>query len=140
MLMAQYKSKPVTVGRPAGFISEKFSDLSSFGQVIDQLPEQERARIGEVSFDKDSITIDTRQVGSIRFQVVERTDERIVMKAVGSPVPLDLCVNLAAIDDNSTEIVTAIDVDIPAMLRPIIGGAMQKAVDGFGDLMAKLNS
>ena len=138
--MAQYKSKAETVGRPADFISEKFSDLSSFGQALDSMSAADRAKVGDVKFEKDSITIDTKQVGTISFKVTERTPSRVVMNAVGSPVPLDLIVNLTPLDAEPTEIVTAIDVEIPAMLRPMIGGAMQKAVDQFGDLIAKLNA
>lgn len=138
--MAQYKSKAVTVNRPADYITEKFADLSTFGQALDAMSEADRARVGDVKFDKDSITIDTKQVGTISFKVIERTPSRIVMNAVGSPVPLDLSVGLTSLSDDTTEIVTAIDVEIPAMLRPMIGGAMQKAVDQFGDLMAKLNA
>ncbi|MBP2690553.1 MAG: hypothetical protein J6B44_01830 [Muribaculaceae bacterium] len=138
--MAKYHSKAVVINRPAEAISEKFADLSAFAGSLDSMPEAERARIGDVSFEKDSITIDTKQVGVIRFKVTERTPQRVVMNAVGSPVPLDLIVNLSADGVDRTEIVTEIDVEIPAMLRPMIGGAMQKAVDQFGELMAKLNA
>lgn len=138
--MAKYHSKAVVINRPAEAISEKFADLSAFAGSLDAMPEAERARIGDVSFEKDSITIDTKQVGVIRFKVTERTPQRVVMNAVGSPVPLDLIVNLSADGVDRTEIVTEIDVEIPAMLRPMIGGAMQKAVDQFGELMAKLNA
>lgn len=138
--MAEYKSKPVTVGRSAEYIADKFVDLSSFGQALDSMSEADRAKVGDVKFEKDSITIDTKQVGTISFKVTERSPKRVVMNAVGSPVPLDLSVNLTPLGEDSTEIVTAIDVEIPAMLRPLIGGAMQKAVDQFGVLMAKLNA
>ena len=138
--MAQYKSNPVTVHRSAESITYKFADLSAFGNALDAMSPADRERIGDVKFEKDSITIDTKQVGTISFKVTERTPSRIVMNAVGSPVPLDLCVNLTSLGSDVTEIVTSIDVEIPAMLRPLIGGAMQKAVDQFGDLMGKLNS
>lgn len=137
--MAQYNSKPVTVNKSAHDIVEKFSDLSAFGQALDSMPEVDRERVGDVKFEKDSITIDTKQVGRIAFKVTERTPSKVAMIAEGSPVPLVLSVNLKPLDETSTEITTAIDVEIPAMLRPMIGGAMQKAVDQFGDLMAKLN-
>ncbi|MDE7457818.1 MAG: hypothetical protein K2M77_03025 [Muribaculaceae bacterium] len=138
--MAEYKSKAVTVARSAEYIADKFADLSAFGNALDSLPESERAKIGDVKFDADSITIETKQVGTISFKVTERTPRKVVMNAVGSPVPLDLCVNLTPLGQDSTEIVTSIDVEIPAMLRPLIGGAMQKAVDQFGNLMAKLDA
>lgn len=138
--MAQYKSNPITVAHSAQFIADKFADLSAFGKSLDSMSEADRQKIGDVKFEKDSISIDTKQVGTIMFRVIERTASRVVMDAVGSPVPLNLIVDLKALGDESTEIVTSIDVEIPAMLRPMIGGAMQKAVDQFGDLMAKLNS
>lgn len=137
--MAQYKSKPVTVNKAAQYIVDKFADLSSFGQALDSMPAVDRERVGDVKFEKDSITIDTKQVGQISFKVTERTPVKVTMCAVGSPVPLELSVNLKPLDAASTEIFTEIDVEIPAMLRPMVGGAMQKAADQFGDLMAKLN-
>lgn len=138
--MAQFKSKTVTVNRPAEFIVEKFSDLSVLGSAVDNLPESERERIGEVVFEKDAIKLNTKQVGAIEFKVIERASDKVVFQAVGSPVPLSLVVKLNPIGAEQTEIETMIDVDIPPMLRPLVGGAMQKAVDQFGALMAKLNS
>ncbi len=137
--MAQYNSKPVKVNKSSQEIVEKFADLSSFGHALDSMPASDRERVGDVKFEKDSITIDTKQVGRIAFKVTERTPSKVAMSAEGSPVPLILSVNLKPLGENSTEITTAIDVEIPAMLRPMIGGAMQKAVDQFGDLMANLN-
>lgn len=138
--MAQYRSKAVVVSRPAQYIVDRFADLSSFASALDSMSDDDRKRVGDVRFSKDSITIDTRQVGVVSFNVTERSADRVVMSAVGSPVPLSLSVNLSSKDDCTTEIVTAIDVEIPAMLRPMIGGAMQKAVDQFGELMVKLNA
>lgn len=138
--MSQYKSKAVTIGRPVEFIAGKFDDLSVFSGSLANMPQNERERIGDVSFDKDSITIDTKQVGKIIFKISQRTSSRIVMNAVGSPVPLDLIVNLTPLGPDATEVITEIDVEIPAMLRPLIGGAMQKAVDRFGELMGMLNA
>lgn len=138
--MAQYKSSPVTVKRSVDEINNKFADLSVFQNAIDALPDDERAKIGDVSFDKTSISIKTPQVGEIRFQVKSNTPGQIVMEAVGSPVPLNLIVDLLAIDEASTQVTSSIDVEIPAMLRPLIGGTMQKAVDQFGSLFARLNA
>lgn len=138
--MAQYKSKTIIVNRSAEYIVDKFADLSAFGGALGNLPEAERQRIGDVNFDKDSIKIDTKQVGTIEFRVVSRSSDRVEMQAVGSPVPLSLIVRLHPAGDEQTEIETEIDVNIHPMLRPLVGGAMQKAVDQFGDLMARLNA
>ena len=49
-------------------------------------------------------------------------------------------VDLTSKSDESTELQTSVEVEIPAMLRPFIGPKMQEAADKFGDLMAKLAS
>lgn len=138
--MAQFKSKIVTVNRPASYLADKFSDLSVFGNAVNNLPDAERERIGEVTFEKDAIKMNTKQVGAIEFRVVDRSPNKIEFQAVGSPVPLSLVVNLMPADPDHTDIETLIEVDIPPMLRPFIGGAMQKAADQFGELMAKLDA
>jgi len=136
--MATYKGRTVHIDRSADEIVEKFSDLSRFKDNLDALPEEERAKIGDIEFAADSITLNTPQVGQIRFEVAERTSDRIVMRAAGSPVPLTMGVNLDAKSGAGTDVTTSVDVDIPMMLRPMVGPHLQKAVDQFSDLIAKL--
>ena len=50
-----------------------------------------------------------------------------------------MIIDITAIDESSSEVVTAIDVEIPAMLRPLIGGKMQEAANRFGEMIGKLN-
>lgn len=137
--MATFTSKPAVVNRPAAEVSDKFSDLSRMQEVLDRLPGDERAKIGDIKLTTDSILIKTPQVGDITLKVTERSAERIVLEAIGSPVPLKLIVNLKAISADSTEITTSMDVEIPAFLKSMVGGAMQKAVDQFGQLMCTLS-
>lgn len=137
--MATYKSKPVTLPVAASTVSDKFADLRSLEGALDKLPDDERAKIGQVNFTADSLSIQTSQVGELKFQITERTPERVVFKTVSSPLPLDMVLNLKPLSDSSTELTTAIEVEIPAMLKPLLGGMMQKAADSFGALMAKIN-
>ncbi|MDE6332892.1 MAG: hypothetical protein K2L80_09870 [Muribaculaceae bacterium] len=137
--MAKYTSKTVTLPVAASVISDKFADLSSLEGAVAALPEAERSRIGDVKFTADTLSIKTPQVGELKFQVVERNPQKVVFRTVTSPLPLELSVNLNPLDDSNTELSTAIDVEIPAMLKPMLGGMMQKAADSFGDLMVKIN-
>jgi hypothetical protein len=135
--MANYKGKPVTVNSSAQSIAERFSDLSSLNSFVDQLPAEERQKIGDVEFEKDAISIKNPQIGSLRFAVTE-CSPKLIKLACASPVSMALQVNLTAIDDNRTEVATDIDINIPAMLRPFIAPHMQRAADQFGTLMAKV--
>jgi hypothetical protein len=106
---------------------------------VDNLPAEERARIGEINFEKDCITLNTQQVGQIKFRVTERNTSRIAFTAEGTPVPMVMQVDLTAKGAEQTELVTSIEVDIPVFLKPMIGGAMQKAVDQFGGMISRFS-
>ena len=106
----------MTIDRPAAEIASRFDDLSVMQSSLDNLSAEDRAKVGEVKFEKDNIYIQTNQVGQIQFSITERSAKRITMTAVGSPVPLTLSVLLKALSATSTELTTVIDVEIPAML------------------------
>lgn len=135
--MAEFKSKPATINSSVAAVIEKFSDFSNLQEYIDKLPEAERAKIGDIALTRDTIVLKTPQVGEITLKVTERTPEHIKLSAVGSPVPMELAVNLKPVDSDHTELVTSMNVDIPVFLKPMIGGTLQKAVDQFGELMKR---
>lgn len=136
--MSRYESKAVKVARSAEALAERFSDFTGLGEALNGMSAEERAKVGDVAFDRDTITITTPQVGAIRLRAVERTPSSVRLEAEGSPVPMSLELNFHPVEPELTEVTGALDVDIPMMLRPLVGPAMQKAVDQFGDLFAKL--
>ena len=138
--MATYKSKPQTVGRSADELFDRFSDLSRLQSALDSLTEEQRAKVGDVQFTADSIRIVTPQVGEIAFNVIDRQrPTKVVFGTQSSPVPMTMDVNITPKGNDASEVVTAINVEIPAMLRPLIGPQLQKATDKFGELIAGLS-
>lgn len=136
--MATYTSKPAVVGRPADTIAANFADFRALEERLGQMPAEERQKVGDVKFEQDAIVITTPQVGAITLRAVERTPRKVVMKAENSPVPMSITVDIEPIDADSCEVTGKMDVEIPAMLRPLVGPALQKAVDQFGNLFASL--
>lgn len=57
--MATFTSKPTIVDSPAATVAEKFSDLSAMQKVLDQIPADERAKIGDIALTPDSIVMKT---------------------------------------------------------------------------------
>lgn len=135
--MAKYSSKSVTINRPAEAIAGQFSDFRKLQGALDNLTPEEKAKVGDVSFTEDSIKISTQQVGDIVFKVSKRTPEAICLQAEKSPVPMNLILEMKPVDAESTELTGVIDVDIPVMLRPLVGPTLQKAADQFGSLFAR---
>lgn len=135
--MATYKSKTFTIEKPADEIASKFADLRALSSVVESIPEEERQKIGDITFDADAIHLNANMLGQVSFNVVERTPHMIKMQAVGTPVPLTMDIKLDAKGADATEAQCALDVDIPMMLRPMVAPQLQKAVDMLGDVIAK---
>ncbi len=136
--MATYTSKPTEVKSSADAIAAKFSDLSRLQEWIDKVPAEEKAKLGDVALTSDAIILKTKQVGDITLKVTERTPSRIAFTAVGSPVSMNLALNLKALGAESTELTTSMDVDIPVFMKAMVGGTLQKAVDQFGHFMSMM--
>ncbi len=77
-------------------------------------------------------------MGAVTFTITERTDKRITFNAEGSPVPMTLNINLTALNAESTDVSTSMNVEIPAFMKSMLGGTLQKAVDQFGTLIQQL--
>ena len=134
--MASYSSKPAVSNKPVDEVSERLSNIGAYQQKLDSLPAEVREKIGDVRFEDDAIVITAAPVGEIRFAVKERVSpSRVTLAAEQSPVPLNLTVNLEPESESSTKATSVIDVEIPAMLKPMIGGKMQEAADKFGELI-----
>ena len=63
--MAKYTSKPTVVERPASELAAKFSDFRELQTKLDELPAEQRARVGEVAFTDATLTITMQQVGEV---------------------------------------------------------------------------
>lgn len=138
--MATYKSAPRTVNRPQEELFDRFSDLSHLQTALDTLSPEQRQAVGEVEFTADTIKIVTPQVGAIEFCVQKRErPSRIIFGTASSPVPLTMTMDIKALSPESSQVEALINVEIPAMLRPLVGPQLQKAADKFGELITGLS-
>lgn len=137
--MATFSSKPVVVPVGTQELFSKFDNLTLLQDLLDKLPQEARDKVGNVSFEKDSIRLQTTQVGEIKFVVKERVaPDKIVFGTESSPVPLTLTALLKPEGEDKTEITAQTEVQIPPMLKSMIGGPMQKATDQFAALIGQL--
>ena len=137
--MATYTGKPVTLPRPIGQIYERVADLSQYRSLVDQLPEEHREKLNGVEFDGDCIRMEAPAIGQLVFKISERIPtSRVSFSAEGCPVPLSLSVNLKEAGEDSTILTPAVKIEIPPMLKPIIGNKIQEAADKFGEVITTI--
>lgn len=136
--MSTYKGKPVTIAKPASEIYAKISDLGQYKPLIDNLPEEQRARLQGVEFTGDSVKMAAPGVGNMEFKIAELQEpSHVALTAVGLPMPLMLHVHLNEAD-GSTVVSPSIDINIPMMLRPFLGPKIQEAADKFGEVFTSV--
>lgn len=137
--MSKYTGKSVTIPRPIGEIYAKVSDLSQYRELVEQVPAEQRSKLQGIEFGPDSVEMDAPSIGRMKFMISERVaPNRVVFSAQGAPVPLKISVDLKEEGSDKTAITPAIDIEIPAMLRPFIGGKLQEAADQFGSLFTTI--
>ncbi|MCM1484500.1 MAG: hypothetical protein NC043_09200 [Muribaculaceae bacterium] len=134
--MSIYKGKPAEVFQPIEQVYRKISDIGSYQSKLEALPAEAREKLGDVRFTDDAIIINTAPVGEIRFEVTHRHEPDLVkLAAAQSPVPFGIAIHLESTSPEATKISSEIDVDIPMMLRPMVGGKLQEAADKFSELI-----
>ncbi len=139
--MAKYSGKAVTINRPAAELYNKISDLNAFQERLEQLPPEAREKLGDVKFTSDRMIINAPAVGEITFVIAERVAPSLLrLSAEKSPLPFDIVMNFTEKGPETTEVQTNLDVEIPAMLRPLVGGKLQQAADKFGEMFSNFFS
>ncbi len=136
--MATYTGKPVEINRPRAEVFQKLSNLGDYQKYIDQLPEEIKNKIGDVRFTPDAIVITAAPVGEITLGVTDRREaESMSFAAQNSPVPLTVDVNLTDAGEkaDATMLTASINVEVPAMLKPLVAPKMTEAAERLGEML-----
>lgn len=137
--MSKYTGKTVTVPASIATVFARVSDLGQYRARVEQLPEEYRAKLAGVEFGDNSVSMDAPGIGRLTFAIDKVVEpSTVVLKAVNSPVPLMIGVDLREEGADSTAVTPDIDIEIPAMLRPFIGGKIQEAADKFGEVFTTI--
>lgn len=137
--MTTYSGKPAIINQPQQQLYDKISNLSSFQERLDAMPQEVKDRLGEVSFSDDKILINAPAVGQITFAVSEKIAPSLLkLTAENSPVPFFISMHLNPESEATTRVSTDLEVEIPLMLRPMVGSKLQEAADKFSEMFTTL--
>ncbi len=142
--MAKYKSEEVTLKASAEDVFNRLSDFESLKELLasvpaDQIPADKKEMMESIRLTGDSIELPGGPVGSIRLRVVEKTAPTCIrLKGEGTPVPMSLQLDIRPVDALSCRAMAQVDIEIPAMLRPMIAGPMQKMTEQFAHVLRSI--
>ncbi|MDE6095595.1 MAG: SRPBCC family protein [Muribaculaceae bacterium] len=139
--MATYKSDDVLLLAPAEAVFAKLSNLENLRSLLekvpaDQIPADKMEMFNSITVTPDSITVPGGPVGALTFRVKEKVDPTLIrLQGEGSPVPLSLSMQITPDSEATSKAKVVIDIEIPAMLKPMVGGHIQKMADQFGQVL-----
>lgn len=142
--MATYRSEEVPLKASAENVFDRLSNFESLRTLLsqvpdDQIPADKKEMFDSIKLTNDSIELPGGPVGSIKLQVCEKSaPSRIKLKGIGTPVPLSLQLDIQPVDQSSCRAMAKVDLEIPAMLRPMISGPMQKMTEQFAQVLRSI--
>lgn len=142
--MAQYSSDEVRLPASADVVFNKLSNLENLRSLLekvpqDSVPEDKRDVFNNLKITSDSITVPGAPMGELTFRVTEKIAPSLIkLTGEGVPVPLSLSMHLTPEGENASKAKVVIDIEIPAMLKPMVGGHIQKMADQFGQVLTAI--
>ena len=142
--MATYSSGNVTLNAPATAVYDKLSNLENLRGLLnkvpaDRIPEDKRQMFENIQITPDTIEVPGGPMGNLRFRVTERVSPSLIkLKGEGIPVEMALVLHVKPINDSSSSANVDIDINIPAMLKPRVGGQIQKIASQFGEVLGAI--
>ncbi len=119
----------------------KLTDLSSFQERLAALPDDLKSKVGDISFTADTISFNGTPMGALVLKLSETVpDKRVAFTAQGAPVPVIMSISLDDKGDDKAEAISSIDVEVPAMLKPMIGPKLKEAAEKMGEMIKNLVS
>lgn len=142
--MSSHKSEKVTLKASAEKVFSKLSNLEGLGELLknvplDQVPADQRGMLEQVKVTPDTISFPAGPVGELTLAVAEKENPTLIrLEGRGTPVPVSLAMHISPLTPDLCEAYVEIDVKVPMMLAPMIGGTVQKMADQFANMLRQI--
>ena len=124
-------------------LKQRMADPSMREQIASQMGqdkvEQFAQYLDNVSFDRDSITISGSPVGNVCLRIIEREEPKTIkMQGEGSPIPLNLWIQLLPNGDDASALRVVIKAELNFFIKQMASKPLQKAADGIAEMLARI--
>ena len=142
--MSTYSSEKITLNAPAATVYNKLSNLENLQGLLnkvpaDKIPEDKRQMFENIKITPDTIEVPGGPMGSLIFRVTERNAPSMIrLKGEGIPVEMSLTLHVEPKTEDTSTAQVDLDINLPAMLKPMIGGQIQKIANQFGDVLGAI--
>lgn len=142
--MTTIKSEKTRINASAEKVYDKLSNLENLKPLLekvpkDQIPADKREMFENLKVTADTISIPAGPVGSITLRVTDRMPYSLIqLSGEGSPVPMNMQLEIDSKGADECEVQVAINLEIPAMLKPMVSGPLKKIADQFANVLGSV--
>jgi hypothetical protein len=134
--MSKFESSVKQVPYSQEAVYRNISDLRNLEKVKDRVPED---KLKDFSFDEDTVSMNVQPVGQISIRIIDREEPKCVkFETAQSPMPFNLWIQVLPTGESSSKMKVTVDADIPFMLKGMVAGPLQDAVDKVADVLAQI--
>ncbi|MBD5207344.1 MAG: SRPBCC family protein [Bacteroidales bacterium] len=139
--MAEYKSEEVGINAPAQKVYDKLSNLEGLKELLAQVPEDsipadQKDLFNQVKITSDTISFPAGPVGDLTLRKTRcEAPVLIRLEGVSTPVPISLTLHISPVTEISCTAQVDIDLQIPAMLKPMVNGPLKKMTEQFAQML-----
>ena len=134
--MSKYESSVKQIPYSQEAVYRQISDLSNLERVRDKIPAD---KVGDFTFDRDSVSVNAPMVGQIAVQIVEREAPKCVkFGSQQSPVPFNVWIQVLPVDEHASKMKLTVDADIPFMLKGMVSGPLQEGLEKIAEALSKI--
>lgn len=143
--MSEYKSDKIEIKASAQAVFDRLSNPENLKTALEAkdadnvLTPEQRAQLESIKVTSDSLSLPGGPVGQITLRITRLEEPTLIhFEGEGTPVPLSLDFVIDPVDDSRCMAEAVIDLELPAMLRPMVGPTLKKMAAQFGNLLANL--
>ena len=143
--MTTYSSEEITFNAPAEKVFDKLSNLENLKSLLekvpaDKVPEDKRQMFENIIITPDTIEVPGGPMGNLIFRLTDKEAPSLIkLSGEGIPIALALEMHIKPLTENSSSGKVDINIDIPAMLKPMVGGQIQKMAGQFGNILSAIS-
>lgn len=142
--MATYKSEKIGISYPAETVYSKLSNLEGLSSLLsdlpaDRIPDDKKEMLENVKVTADTISFPAGPVGNLTLKVTEKVEPTLIrLEGQSTPVPMSLSLHVLPLTSDTCETYVEIELQIPAMLKPMVNGPLQQMADQFGQMLRQM--
>ena len=134
--MSQYESSVKHIPYPQARVYAKLEDLNNLESIKDRVPQD---KVKEFTYNRDEVTVNVPPLGNVTIRVVEREEPKCIkFEAVGSPLPINLWIQIIPDGDEAAKMRVVAKAEINFMLRSMVEKPLKDGIEKIAEALSMI--